>query len=160
MNADRFAPDERGSTALFVDSSAFFAYYYPHDEHHGDAAEFFRVLRRGDHSFRPLFTNDYVLDETITHLRRHTPHEVTADALSAIYESSAFYLEHVTESVVDAVVERYDRYEDHESVSFTDHAIAVQMNDLGVSHVFSYDRDFETFGFTVVPHYEREDAQS
>lgn len=51
---DRFRPDSRGPTALFLDSSAIYAYFYPRDALHEDARAAFEAIRNGTLPYRPL----------------------------------------------------------------------------------------------------------
>ncbi|MDL5362328.1 type II toxin-antitoxin system VapC family toxin [Halalkalicoccus sp. NIPERK01] len=150
---DRFRPDGRGAAALFLDSSAIYAYFYPRDELHDDARSAFEAIRTGELPYRPLYTNDYVLDEAVTRLRRYTSHAVATDALTLLYSSDAIRLRRVTDDVFDDAVSRFERYDDHGEISFTDHVIAAHADALGIHHVYTYDGDFDAFGLTVVPHY-------
>lgn len=150
---DRFRPDSQGATALFLDSSAIYAYFYPRDELHEDARAAFEAIRTGDLPYRPLYTNDYVLDEAVTRLRRYTSHAVATDALTLLCSSDAIRLRRVPDEVFDEAVLQFERYDDHGEISFTDHVIAAHANSLGIDHVYTYDGDFGTFGLTLVPHY-------
>lgn len=150
---DRFRPNGRGATALFLDSSAVYAYFYPRDELHEDARNAFEGIRTGKLPYRPLYTNDYVLDEAVTRLRRYTSHGVATDALTLLRSSDAIRLRRVPDDVFEDAVSRFERYDDHGEISFTDHVIAAHADSLGIDHVYTYDGDFGTFGLTPVPHY-------
>lgn len=150
---DRFAPDAAGPTGLFVDSSVLYAYYYPRDRRHEAAREFFEAERTGALPYRPLFTNDYVLDEVVTRLRRSTTHDIASEALVSIYDGSAFEFREVTGDVLETAVEQFRSYDDHGELSFTDQVIAAHAELLSVDHVLTFDADFETFGLTTIPHY-------
>lgn len=150
---DRFRPTRDGVTALFLDSSAIYAYFYPRDERHEDARNAFEAIRKGVLPYRPLYTNDYVLDEAVTRLRRYTSHAVATDALSLLRSSGAIRFRRVPDAVFDDAVSRFERYDDHGEISFTDHAIAAHARSLDIDHVYTYDGDFDVFDLTVVPHY-------
>ncbi len=150
---DRFAPNRDGPTGIFVDSSALYAYFYPRDECHDDAQTFFEAVRRGDLPYRPMFTNDYVLDEVVTRLRLHATHDVAVEALDAVYEGSAFEFCEVPSAVLGTAVDQFRAYDDHGELSFTDHVIAAHADALSTDHVLTFDADFETFGLTTIPHY-------
>lgn len=47
-------------------------------------------------------------------------------------------------------IEQFQAYED-QSISLTDHVIAVQADNHGIEHVFSYDGGFRTLGFSTLP---------
>lgn len=153
---DRFQPKTSGATALFIDSSALYAYYYPRDRRHGVAREFFETERTGELPYRPLFTNDYVLDEVVTRLRRHATHEIACEALGSIYDGGVFEFRAVTGTVLGTAVEGFRTYDDHGELSFTDHVIVAHADSLSVDHVLAFDGDFETFGLTTIPHFLEE----
>jgi predicted nucleic acid-binding protein len=150
---DKFQPKSGSATALFVDSSSLYAYFYPRDRYHESAREFFEAERTGTLPYRPLFTNDYVLDEVVTRLRRHATHEVAAEALQSIYDGAALDFREVTGNVLQDAVDQFREYDDHGELSFTDHVIAAHAGSLSVDHVLTFDADFETFGLTTIPHY-------
>lgn len=54
---------------LFIDSSAYIAFYNKRDEKHGEAEGFIDEVKRG--VFGPVIfcTTDYVFDETVTSIR-------------------------------------------------------------------------------------------
>lgn len=148
-NPGRFAPDGVGPTGLFVDSSAFYAYFYPDDERHDDARTFFARVRDGDLPYRPLFTDDYVLDEVVTRLRMHAGYEAASEALAAIHDGSTVRCERVSAADLTAAIDRFRTYPDHE-LSFTDHVIVAQMERLDLDHVLTYDGDFAAFDYTTI----------
>lgn len=49
---------------IFIDSSAFVAYYNKRDEHHGEAAEVFEEI--SSRKFGEAVSSDYILDESVT----------------------------------------------------------------------------------------------
>lgn len=150
---DRFQPKTAGATGLFVDSSALYAYFYPRDQCHETARAFFEAERTGSLPYRPLFTNDYVLDEVVTRLRRHANFDVATEALDSLYDGAAFDFRSVTDDVLADAVDQFREFDDHGELSFTDHVIAVHADSLSVDHVLTFDGDFETFGLTSIPHY-------
>lgn len=152
-DGDRFAPASDGPTGLFVDSSALFAYFYPGDAHHDDATDFFERLRRGRLPYRPIFANDYVLDEVVTLLSKYSTHSAASEALTAIYDSGVFRFERVSDPVIETAIEAFHEYDDHDGLSFTDHVVVTHCTELDVDHVFSYDDDFDAFDVVTIPHY-------
>lgn len=152
-DADRFVPVGEGPTGLFVDSSALFAYFYPGDAHHDDATAFFDGLRRGRLPYRPLFVDDYVLDETVTLLAKYSTHAAASAALDSLYDGGVFRFESVTNPVLEAAVESFHEFDDHDELSFTDHVVIAHCDALDVDHVYSYDDDFDAFEPVRIPHY-------
>lgn len=146
----RFAPDEPGAHPLFVDTSALYAYYYRRASQHEEMAAFFRELSRNDLPYRPLLTNRYVLDELVALLLSSAGHDAAETALRSVLDSNAISVLPVTDGCFADAVDAFCTYDDHE-ISLTDHTIALQAAERDVTHVLTYDDDFETLGFTVVP---------
>lgn len=53
-------------------------------------------------------------------------------------------------TVVEAAAGQFADYDDQE-ISFVDHTTAILADERDVDHVFTFDGDFRTLGFTVVP---------
>lgn len=152
---DAFAPEEKGTTALFVDASALFALFHPRDECHDSAKRFLDGLRTESLPYRRLYTNDYVLDEVATRLRYRVNHDRAVTALQTIERSELYYLEFVDRPIYDAARSVFEEYSD-QTLSLTDATIVAQMDDLGIDHLLTYDGDFDAFDCTVVPYYVEE----
>lgn len=136
-------------TPLFVDTSALFARFNARDARHDAAVDVLDRIRSGD-TYAPLYTSDYVLDELSTLLQRKTSHDTAVRTLTAVRDSRAMEVVHVTPSDFEATAAEFERYDD-QAIPFTDHATAVLAADRDVEHVFAFDDDFETLGLTVVP---------
>ena len=150
MVEPRFRPASNGPTALFLDTSALFAYFHPNAEEHEQTRAFFGDVVQGTTAYRPLYTNTYVVDELVTLLQSKATLELACEAFDRIVDSNSIELLYETESRFGAVGDALETYTDLE-ISFTDHMIATSMRDRNVDHIFSYDGDFETLGLTVVP---------
>ena len=50
----------------------------------------------------------------------------------------------------EAASEQFDDYDDQE-ISFVDHTTGVLADKQGIEHIFAFDGDFRTLGFTLVP---------
>lgn len=146
----RFAPARAGPTGLFLDSSALFAYFYPNDERHEDAIEFFDALRAGDLPYRPLFANDYILDEAVTTIQNKVNHETACACLETIRSDQNIRYRYVTDDIIDTAADQFTTYDDHE-ISFTDHVIAAHAAAETVNHVLTFDGDFDTLSLTTIP---------
>lgn len=136
---------------LFVDTSAFVAWFVTDDVNHEDAVTVFDGIRRGEYPYRPLFTSRYVLSELATLLRRQASHDDAVRVLRAIRESDSFVVLSMDETSFDQACVEFARYDD-QRISFVDHTSGVLADENGIEHVFSFDvDDFHTLGFTVVP---------
>ena len=134
--------------SLFVDTSAWVALFASDDRFHPTAIGFWQDLR----DERPrLITNDYVMDETYTNLRRSVNGLRRATRAREIIERSR--LVEIAE-VGPETRERdwllFQKYED-KVLSFTDCVCFAMMHDRGIYQVFAFDSDYARAGFVVSP---------
>jgi predicted nucleic acid-binding protein len=147
--ASATAADVR-ATPLFIDTGAFFAYYNDRDEHHDTARAVFQAIRTGELPYSPLYTTRFVLAELATLLLYKVDHATATRALGNIFEGSSFNITRADPSAFADAREEFDQYDDQE-ITFVDHLTGVLAAELDVDHVFAFDDDFRTLGFTVVP---------
>lgn len=151
----RFGPSvEDGRKApvpLFIDTNALFAYFYRESSHHEEARTAITAIGNGELPYNPLVTNQYVLDEVVTLLLSRADGRAAHEALESILDEPTFRVLAVGPALVESAVDQFRRYDDH-AISLTDHVIAIQADERGLDHLFTYDGDFRTFGITVVPH--------
>ncbi|WP_202932762.1 type II toxin-antitoxin system VapC family toxin [Halorussus salinus] len=140
----------QGPTPLFVDTGAFFAWRYDRATRHERAREVFDAIRTGDLLYRPLYTSRSVLSELTTLLLRKAGHAAALDTLTTIRESESFIVLPVDEPAFAAACDEFARYDDQQ-ISFVDHTSSVLADGRDVEHVFAFDDDFRTLGFTLVP---------
>ncbi len=131
---------------VFVDTSAWVAFFRPADGRYRDAAN---VWQRFVEERTPLVTTDYVLDETVTFLVSHGGHAVSVTAGEAIFESPNTRMIFLGEQVIRAAWDRYRRFTDKE-FSFTDVTSFLMMEQLGIRRAFTFDRHFSQAGFEVL----------
>jgi predicted nucleic acid-binding protein len=135
---------------LFVDTAAFFARFNERTAEHGRARAVFEGIRSGDLPYDPLFTSRYVLSELATLMLRKVGHGPAVSALESIREAESFNVLGVGSGDFDQICEQFARNDDQQ-VSFVDHTSSVLADGHGIDHVFTFDGDFHTLGFTVVP---------
>ena len=135
--------------SLFVDTGAFFAWFHPKASRHDEAEDVFdRIV--SDETYRPLYTSRYVLSELATLMLRKAGHGDAVKALNSILDASSFWVLEVDSKTFERAREEFERYDDHE-ISFVDHSSGVLCEEYGIDHIFAFDSDFRTLGFTVVP---------
>lgn len=141
-----------GWSPLFIDTGALFAYYNANDtgDRHARARSVFGAIQAGDLAYRPLLTSRYVLAELATLLRRKVGHSTAVSALSDLRGSPAFTICLLDDAGFAATCEQFKQYDDQQ-ISFIDHSSAVLAQDHDTDHVFAFDDDFATLGFTRVP---------
>ena len=134
---------------IFVDSSAWLAASDVRDGNHRRALEFQGELLEGAHG--RLVTSDYVLDETLTLLRKRSGGKLTRDFVRGIEGSSSVQQIWVTPAHYRGALDLF-LGQDEKSWSFTDCTTFVLMRELGISKAFTFDDDFRQAGFEPLPH--------
>lgn len=144
MTASRTQP-------LFIDTGAFYARLDENDQHHEIAVDVFGKLRDERVPYRPLYTSHSVLSELATLALRKLGHETAVRGLESIRQSASFTLLAVNQRVFAQAADQFERYDDQQ-ISFVDHTTAVLAEQYDCDHIFAFDGDFTTLGFTRVPH--------
>jgi len=139
-----------GTTPLFIDTGAFYARADEDDKHHEDAVGLFSEIRSGDRAYRPLYTSQAVLSEFATLALYKLGHDTATRALRAIRESDSITIIPVGKPIFEAAAAQSDEYDDQQ-ISFVDHTTSILADQRGVEHVFAFDSDFRTLGFSLVP---------
>ncbi len=129
---------------VFVDTSAWFAYFLPTDPHHQRIRECFRIGNG------PLLTTDYCIDETLTILMARGELRRAAEAGRAFFEANIARLHFVTP---DQIRRAWLLFQQRAAAgwSFTDCTSKVVIDELSVTTAVSLDNHFQQFGIAVVP---------
>lgn len=139
-----------GTTPLFVDTGAFYARVDVDDKHHATATRLFDDIRAGEVSYRPLFTSQSVLAELATLALYKLGHAVAVRALDAVRASSSINVLPVGRATFETAAGQFEDYDD-QGISFVDHTSSVLADERDIEHVFAFDSDFRTLGFTLAP---------
>lgn len=139
-----------GTTPVFVDTGAFYARADEDDDHNEDATRLFEGIRSGAVAFRPIYTSQAVLSEFATLALYKLGHETATRALTAIRSSASINVVPVDKPVFEAAAAQFGDYDDQQ-ISFVDHTTSVLADDRNVEHVVTFDSDFRTLGFSLVP---------
>lgn len=139
-----------GSRSLFVDTSALYARFVSNDQHHEEAQEVFAGIRDGGLAYRPLYTTRYVLTEVTRLLLYKAGHDEAQTALNAVNQSNFFVVLSDTDEEFESACRRFAEYDDQD-ITLVDHLTAVMAERRDVKQVFTFDSDFHTLGFNVVP---------
>jgi predicted nucleic acid-binding protein len=135
---------------MVVDTGPLYARLDEDDAHHDAATAVFDGIRGGDYPYRPLYTTQAVLSELTTLTLYNLGHDDTVRALSAVRDSESFTILPVDRPTFAAAADQFTAYDDQQ-ISFVDHTTAILAEDHDVGHVFAFDSDFRTLGFTLVP---------
>lgn len=136
---------------LFIDTSAFVARLDKKDACHGAAIDVFGAIARGVYKYNRLYTSNYVLDESVTHiLYRRKRHDHALQMLDLITNSRYITMLWVTDDAQNRAISLFRKYTD-KILSMTDCTSAVLMNDYGIDTIFTFDSDFRALGFKTIP---------
>jgi predicted nucleic acid-binding protein len=139
-----------GATPIFVDTGAFYARADEDDNHHETATRLFEAIRSGDIAYRPIFTSHSVLAELATLALYKLGHGAAVRTLNAIRDSESINIVPVGRATFESAADQFEDYDDQE-ISFVDHTTSVLAAERDIEHIFAFDSDFRTLGFTLVP---------
>ncbi len=127
---------------IFVDTTIWVSGLDASDSLHEDGKAVLEAIVDGNLS--PALTTDFVLDETLTLLkRRGARSDVVVKALENILASSLVRVVYVEETLFLGALSFFKKYERH---SFTDAVTMAAMQRHRVREIFSHDRDFDVKG--------------
>ncbi|HEV2317735.1 MAG TPA: PIN domain-containing protein [Thermoplasmata archaeon] len=133
---------------IFVDTSAWLAVYNVQDGNHAPAVEHLRELLTGRAG--RLVTTDFVLDESLTLIRKRAGSEVVREFTQRLASSRSVQEIGVTpEHYRSALTMFLDQ--GPSAWSLTDCTSFVVMRELGIAAAFTFDADFRAAGFEVRP---------
>jgi predicted nucleic acid-binding protein len=132
---------------VFVDTSAWAAYYDPSDRWHAAARD---AIQRSVHARVTFVTTDYVLDETLTLLLMHAGRGAAIQFGEAVQASRNVDLVHVHPATWDQAWQMFRLYDD-KAWAFTDCTSFTVMRQRGIDRAFSFDRHFGQAGFQLWP---------
>jgi predicted nucleic acid-binding protein len=131
----------------FADSSGFIAAFLPRERFHEQArAAWENFARQG----RPLVTTDFVVSETLTHLRRRGGYRVARDVGDALLASRAIEIHCLSREQLDAAYAEFVRNASPR-LSLCDAASFVLMREHRIDQAFTFDAHFDAAGFERVP---------
>ncbi len=135
---------------MFVDTSAWKAFYDEEDELHEKARGFMRVVSAKEVPVRLLVTSDYVMDETLTLVRFAHSHSKAVEFAKAASSSKAMRLLFVGEEIFNEALGLFSEHKDKEW-SFTDCVSFTLMRHLNLTTAFAFDPHFQQAGFQTLP---------
>lgn len=97
-----------------------------------------------------MFTSQSVLAELATIALYKLGHGVAVRALNAIRTAGSVNVVPVGKATFETAAEQFEAYDDQE-ISFVDHTTSDLAVEREIEHVFAFDGDFRTPGFTLVP---------
>ena len=128
---------------IFVDTSGWFAGIVPSDQDYEIARNWFLQNRE------PLFTTDYVVDETLTLFKARGEKTRSLQIAKAFVGSELARIYFLTEDDILQTLEVFQNFSDKDW-SFTDCSSKYICEKLGITHAFSFDKHFRQFGSVIV----------
>ncbi len=135
---------------VFVDSSAFKAYYDQEDDLHERARAWMETLGSKESKTKRLVTTDYVLDETITLIMLAHSHGKAVEFGEACISSKILAVEYVGKEGFAEAFKLFKQSRD-KAWSLTDCVSFVTMRASGIHQAFAFDPHFKQAGFDVLP---------
>jgi predicted nucleic acid-binding protein len=127
---------------IFVDTTIWVSGLDSADSLHEDGRAVLEAIVDGNLS--PALTTDFVLDETLTLLkRRGAKSDVVVKALENLLASSLVRVVYVEETLFLEALSSFKKYE---RLSFTDAVTMAAMQRYKIKDIFSHDRDFDVKG--------------
>lgn len=127
---------------VFVDSSAWIAFFNKNDDFHSPAVKFFKK--------RPnLFSSNIVLHETVAHLQNRVSWRAAETAADSILNPLLVELMCVLKKEEEQAFEKYKKGQ--KKISFVDWTNLVLMKKNKLKKIFAFDRHFAKMGLEVVP---------
>ncbi|MBP7508592.1 MAG: PIN domain-containing protein [Prolixibacteraceae bacterium] len=130
---------------VFVDTSAWVAYFDKKDTNHENALNIWQQLKR---ERAILCTTDYILDETLTLLKIRAGSDASLIAVNAIIKSPSTEVIWVKEKLFMGALKLFEKYKD-QRFSFTDCISFEVMKISNIQKAFAFDVDFLKSGFEV-----------
>lgn len=129
---------------LFIDTSAFLALEDKSDAHHEAARRFQREMRL--HGPCEIFTSAYVLDETLTLIRRRLGIQPSITFAKNIRSSRITKVIWSSQELEQKALDLFERYAD-KTFSLTDCMSFLIMQEQDIQEAFSFDDHFSQMGF-------------
>ena len=122
---------------IFVDTSVFIAAFKVSDPDHQRASE---LLNEAATNNETLVTNDHVLDETITYLKKNAGRQVAFENGRRMLDNKGLTIEFASRIQVENALDVVGRID---GLSFCDALSVVMMRDLEIKKLYSFDSDFD-----------------
>lgn len=127
---------------VFIDSSAWIAYFNSDDDFHSQALEFFKKRPR-------LVTSNVVLHEAVVHLENRVGRKAAERAAVHILNPLLVELIVISKETENKSLAKYQG--GSKKISFVDWTNFVLMKEHNIKKIFAFDEDFKKMGLGVVP---------
>ena len=133
--------------SYFVDTGAWVALFDLNDQYHFRAEKFLSSIKGRHYLF---FTSDYILDESITFIRRRIGHSAAIKFKNFVEITATIKLHLINAEIQSQAWDIFCKYSDHD-FSFTDCTSFAFMQTMGLKKAFTFDKHFVIAGFEIFP---------
>ena len=134
-------------TSLFLDANFVIALEISDDQHHYEAAQYWKTLIETSFS---LVTTSYIVDEIVTFLNRRRHHDKAVKVGNNLLNASHIQLIHIDEPLFYEGWQYFEQHSD-KTYSLTDCVSFVLMKKLGIVEALTFDKHFTQAGFVKLP---------
>ncbi len=136
---------------IFIDSSAYIAYYNKRDENHEKAKNFLDKIRSKEISPIIFYTSDYIFDEVLTTIIALTGRKDLAIKVgNTILSSKITKIIKVDSKIFNEAWELFKKYKD-KTWSFTDCTSFIIMKINNIKRAFTFDEHYKQAGYITIP---------
>lgn len=132
---------------IFVDTGGWTALFNRKDKYHPEAVKLWKELLANKAN---IYTTNYIIDETITLVRKRAGFHSSVKAGEKIFESKIISRITVNEALEKAAWKVYKKYEDKD-FSFTDCTSFAVMEQNRIKSAFAFDEHFTQYGLSILP---------
>ena len=128
---------------IFVDSGGWFASVVTDDDDYEMARNWLEENKE------PLFTTNYIVDETLTLLRARGENQKALEVGNLFFRGLLADVYHLSKDDVLQTWEIFRKFSDKD-LSFTDCSCKFICEKFGITQAFSFDKHFRQFGTVVI----------
>jgi predicted nucleic acid-binding protein len=132
---------------IFVDTSGWVALFNRKDKYYSEAVKLWKTILKKKEE---VYTTNYIIDETITLIRRRAGFQVSIKTGESLLNSKIIKKIIIKEEIEKLAFEIYKKFSDKE-FSFTDCTSFETMERNKIDTAFSLDKNFTQYGFKVLP---------
>ena len=136
---------------LFIDSSAYIAFYNKRDKNHDKALSFINKIKNKELGPVIFYTSDYIFDETVTTILALTKNKKYATKIGeSIRNSKITRIIKINDEIFDEAWKLFKTYRD-KLWSFTDCTSFIIMKKINIKTAFSFDKHYKQAGYEIMP---------
>jgi len=124
----------------FIDASVWIAFIVEADSLHQKAQH---LLKKTLNSNTQILTSDYVLDETLTRIKRKKDGQASKEFLSGIFDQKTQVI-FTSKILFKKTITFFNKHPQSKSFSFTDASILATMKHHKIKNLLTFDRDLQS----------------